>query len=368
MINEQLILKALSTVIDPDLKKDLVSLGMIKNLEIRENKVKFVLELTTPACPLKNYLKESCINAIKTLVSEDIEVELEFGSKVSRGAKNNFDENSLISGVKNIIAVVSGKGGVGKSTISANLAAGLAKQGAKVGILDADIYGPSIPMMFGIEGQSPAVIEKDGRQIMEPILAYGVKVMSIGFFVSPDASLMWRGPMAANYLKQLILDTNWGDLDYLIFDMPPGTGDMHLTLVQTVSVSGSVVVSTPQEIALADARKAISMFADKNIDVPILGVVENMSYFIPNDAPDKKYYIFGKEGTKRLAEKHNLKLLGEIPIYAEICSSGDHGLPAVIGSNETLINSFDEFCSKTAQSLAIRNAELQPTKIVEIKS
>jgi ATP-binding protein involved in chromosome partitioning len=247
MITKENILQALSSVIDPDLKKDLVSLGMIQNMEIDGNKVQFSLVLTTPACPLKNYLKESCENAIKTHVSENAEIIIDVTSKVSFNARNHTDETSNLQGVKNIIAVVSGKGGVGKSTIAANLAVGLAMEGAKVGLIDGDIYGPSVPMMFGVEGQSPGVTQEGDKQLIHPLLAHGVKLISIGLFVAPEASLMWRGPMASNFLKQLITDTQWGELDYLIFDMPPGTGDMHLTLVQTVPVTGVVIVSTPKK-------------------------------------------------------------------------------------------------------------------------
>jgi len=365
MFNEQDILKALSTVIDPDLKKDLVSLGMIKNILLNDNNLSFTIVLTTPACPLKNYLKDSCINALHTLLSKELKVEVNFESKVTRGFKNNIDESSLLFNVNNIIAVASGKGGVGKSTVSVNLAVGLAKEGAKVGIIDADIYGPSIPKMLGLENATPQIIEQNEKQIIEPLFAHGIKVMSIGFFVSPEASLNWRGPMASNYLKQLILDTNWGNLDYLIVDLPPGTGDIHLTLVQTVSVNGIVVVSTPQEIALADAKKAIAMFTDKKIEIPILGLVENMSYFVPNDNENSKYYIFGKEGVKKLAETYKLNLLGEVPIFEDICTMSDSGIPAVLSNNNKLVEVYENICSKTAQALAIRNAKLKQSKIVE---
>jgi ATP-binding protein involved in chromosome partitioning len=368
MFTEQDILKSLSTVIDPDLKKDLVSLGMIENLEISGNQVKFHLVLTTPACPLKNFLTESCINAIHEQVSSDLQVEIQTTSKVTMRNRNTGPESENLNGVRNIIAVVSGKGGVGKSTVAANLAVGLAADGARVGLIDGDIYGPSMPIMLGLEGQTPEVIEQGDRQLIQPLIAFGVKVVSMGFFVSPDASLMWRGPMASNYLKQLITDTQWGELDYLIFDMPPGTGDMHLTLVQTVPVTGAVIVSTPQKVALADARKAVSMLKDLKIQIPVLGFVENMAYFSPPEYPDKKYYLFGKEGTKQLAEELHLSLLGEIPLFEEICISGDKGIPAVLGENRTIAESFLSFCRSTAQAISIRNASAPPTNKVEIKS
>lgn len=367
-MNKELVLQALSSVIDPDLKKDLVSLGMIQNLIITDEKVGFSLVLTTPACPLKTYLRDSCVEAIQKQFGKHVQVDIDITSKVTQHKIDKKENVKNLSEVKNIIAVVSGKGGVGKSTIAANLAVGLAMEGASVGLLDGDIYGPSAPLMFGLQGQTPIVNELEGRQVIEPLVSYGVKVMSIGFFVAPDASLMWRGPMASNYLKQLITDTNWGNLDYLIFDMPPGTGDMHLTLVQTVPVTGAVVVSTPQQVALADARKAVSMFADKNIQVPILGLVENMSYFTPPELQENKYYIFGKEGTKKLSEELGLPLLGEIPIYEEICQSGDNGRPAVADTDSTVSKAFIQFCQATAQAISVRNANLPPTDTVEMKS
>jgi ATP-binding protein involved in chromosome partitioning len=360
------VLRALTEVIDPDLKKDLVSLGMIKNIIIDKKKLTFDLVLTTPACPLKNYLRESCESAIHKNIAEDIDIHINVTSRVtSRHRENNLKN---LEKVKNIIAIVSGKGGVGKSTVAANLAVGLAKEGARVGLMDGDIYGPSIPIMLGLEGQTPAVTEQGDKQLIEPLMAFGVKVVSIGFFVSPEASLMWRGPLASNYLKQMITDTNWGELDYLIFDMPPGTGDMHLTLVQTVPVTGAVIVSTPQKIALADAQKAVSMFADNKINVPILGMVENMAYFETADVPGKKYYLFGQEGTRKLAELLNVSLLGEIPLVEDICVSGDQGIPAVLGGNPQVSNAFLDFSRKTAQAVSIRNEFGDPTQIVETKS
>lgn len=368
MLTKENILHALSHVIDPDLKKDLVSLGMIQNIEISGNHIRFSLVLTTPSCPLKNYLKESCEKAISEYVSSEAVKEIDVTSKVTMARRNSDGELENLNRVKNIIAVVSGKGGVGKSTVAANLAAGLAMEGASVGLLDSDIYGPSVPIMFGLEGKTPEVFEHGEKQLIEPLVAYGVKVVSLGFFVAPEASLMWRGPMASNYLKQMITDTHWGELDYLIFDMPPGTGDMHLTLVQTVPVTGAVIVSTPQKVALADARKAVSMFADPKINVPILGIVENMSYFTPPELPSNTYYLFGKEGSRRLAEELQLKLLGEIPLYEDICKSGDQGMPAVLGENKTVSASFIDFCRNTAQAISIRNLQTPPTNKVEMQS
>jgi ATP-binding protein involved in chromosome partitioning len=368
MYSVEKVLEALSTVIDPDLKKDLVSLGMIQHVEIAEKQIRFQLVLTTPACPLKNYLLESCEKAIHQHVSPEAQVNIDLTSKVGFRTRNQEGEPENLRQVKNIIAVVSGKGGVGKSTVAASLAVGLALEGASVGLVDADIYGPSIPIMFGLEGKTPEVVDLGDKQLIKPLVAYGVKLVSIGFFVSQDASLMWRGPMASNYLKQMITDTEWGELDYLIFDMPPGTGDMHLTLVQTVPVTGAVIVSTPQKVALADARKAVSMFTDNKINVPVLGIVENMAYFTPPELPDNRYYLFGKEGSRKLAEEMNLKLLGEIPIVEDICLSGDQGIPAVMSTNNIVKNAFLEFCRNTAQALSIRNAIQSPTNKVELKS
>jgi ATP-binding protein involved in chromosome partitioning len=368
MITRDQILNALSHVQDPDLKRDLVSLGMIQNIEIQSNRVSFSLVLTTPACPMKQYLKDACLQAIREHISHEVETVIDVTSKVTMRRTVGDHEMSNLVKVKNIIAIVSGKGGVGKSTVAANLAVGLALEGASTGLIDGDIYGPSVPIMFGVKGELPGVFEENGRQIIEPLVAHGVKLISIGFFVPSEASLMWRGPMASNYLKQMISDTHWGELDYLIFDMPPGTGDMHLTLVQTVPVNGVVIVSTPQQVALEDARKAVSMFSDKNINVPVLGMVENMSWFTPAELPDKKYYLFGKEGTKKLAEETGVPLLGEIPVFEEICVSGDSGTPAVAQHNKKITDIYLNFCRKTAAAVSVRNAMSPPTNKVEIKS
>lgn len=359
------VLRSLSKVIDPDLKRNLVELNMVQNIRIEGSTVKFDLILTTPACPLKDYLVTACREQLKKDLGENIVVEVTVGSRVTKSRTQADTEN--LKNVKNIIAVISGKGGVGKSTIAVNLAVGLSLEGASVGLMDGDIYGPSIPIMMGLEGQKPLAREENGRQIIEPLMAYGVKVMSIGFFVSPDTSLIWRGPMASSYLQQLITSTNWGDLDYLIFDMPPGTGDLHLTLVQTVSVTGVVIVSTPQKVALADARKAVAMMQEAKIQVPVLGFVENMAYFQTSELPGRKFFIFGKEGTKSLAEQLNIPLLGQIPIDEHICAGGDTGIPSVMSNNTIVREAFVNFCRNTAQQLAIRNHQLPPTEKVQIK-
>src|SRR5688572_13798907 len=304
------ILKALSTVDDPDLHRDLVTLGMIKDVKVEPKKVSFTVVLTTPACPLKEKIRQDCEEAIKKVTGNDVAIEINMTSSVT----SLRDNAVLLTGVKNIIAIASGKGGVGKSTVTSNLAVSLAKAGAKVGLIDADIYGPSIPTMFNCEFEQPVVKQVNGRNIIVPIEQYGVKLVSIGFLAPPDSAIVWRGPMASSALKQFFNDVDWGELDYLLIDLPPGTSDIHLTLVQTVPVTGAVIVTTPQKVALADANKGLAMFKQAAINVPVLGVIENMAYFTPEELPDNKYYIFGKDGGKNLSEKHNVPLLGQIPL------------------------------------------------------
>ena len=363
-ITKQQVLDALRHVNDPDLKKDLVSLNMIRNVKIEGSKVSFDLVLTTPACPMKDLMQNDCIEAIQKHIDQEIEVKINLESNVSSRRK---ETEQVLKGVKNIIAVASGKGGVGKSTVSANLAVSLAKTGAKVGLLDADIYGPSMPLMFDLEGAQPMGKDVDGKTKILPIEKYGIKILSIGFFVDPSQALIWRGAMATNALNQLIGDALWGDLDYFIIDLPPGTGDIHLTLVQALPVTGAVIVSTPQEVALADARKAFSMFNQKEINVPILGLVENMSWFTPAELPENKYFIFGKEGGKKLAEESNVVLLGQVPLVQGIRESGDAGNPISLEDGSSVSKAFLNLAQSVAQQVAIRNANLEPTKIVEIK-
>jgi ATP-binding protein involved in chromosome partitioning len=366
MMNKDQIINALKTVHDPDLHKDLISLGMIEDIEIDGNKVSFKLVLTTPACPMKEKMKNDCVAAIQSRVDPYAEVIIDMTSRTTSRRKN---DDTMLKGVKNIIAVVSGKGGVGKSTVSANLAVALSKLGAKVGLLDADIYGPSVPLMFDLVNARPSAREVDGRTILEPIEKYGIKLLSIGFFVDPNKALVWRGPMASNYLTQMLTGGDWGELDYLVIDMPPGTGDIHLTLVQTVPVTGAAIVTTPQEVALADARKAYNMFTTDSIKVPVLGLVENMAWFTPAELPENKYYIFGKEGGKRFAEEIGVPLLGQIPLVQSICESGDSGNPvATLDDSSPVALAFRQLAESVAQQIAIRNANLDPTQIVEIKS
>jgi ATP-binding protein involved in chromosome partitioning len=366
MITQDLILKALKHVIDPDLKKDLVSLNMIDNVKIEGKNVSFTIVLTTPACPLKESFRKACVEAIHKHADKDANVTVNFSSRVT--SKRLNEKEAMMKGVKNIIAVASGKGGVGKSTVAANLAIALSKLGSKVGLIDADIYGPSVPVMFGLEGAKPEIVDAGGEPKMKPVEKYGIKILSIGFFVDTNQALIWRGPMASSALKQLFTDGEWGELDYLVIDMPPGTGDIHLTLVQTVPVTGVAIVSTPQKVALADARKGVSMFRQDVINVPVLGLIENMSFFTPEELPDNKYYIFGKDGCKKLAEELNVPLLGQIPLVQSIRESGDAGSPVTLNENSVVSNAFIELAQKIAQQVAIRNATMEPTKKLEIQN
>lgn len=357
------VLKALSTVDDPDLKKDLVTLNMIKDVEVFSDTIKFTVVLTTPACPLKELIRNNCTEAIHKHLDESLAVEIHMTSNVT----STRNEGPLLPKVKNIIAISSGKGGVGKSTVTANLAVALKNAGAKVGIIDADISGPSIPTMFNCEGEQPQVKQVDGKNLIIPLEQYGVKLISIGFLTPSDNAVVWRGPMASSALKQFIGDTDWGELDYLLIDLPPGTSDIHLTLVQTVPVTGAVVVTTPQKVAIADARKGLAMFKQPQINVPILGIIENMAYFTPEELPDNKYYIFGKDGGLNLAEKHDVPFLGQIPLVQAIRESGDSGLPVVMKDDITS-NSFNELAEALARQIAIRNANIEKTKKVEMNA
>ncbi|MCG8306726.1 MAG: Mrp/NBP35 family ATP-binding protein [Cytophagales bacterium] len=362
VIKKEDVLKALSNVMDPDLGKDLVSLGMIRDLEITEAKIRFSVVLTTPACPLKEMLRNDCLKAVETLGAEGLEIEINMTSSVTSSRTESLP---LLPTVKNLIAVASGKGGVGKSTVTSNLAVALAKTGASVGIIDADIFGPSMPTMFGCEHDQPSVKKVEGKNWIIPIEKYGVKLISIGFLSHGDNAIVWRGPMASSALKQFISDTDWGDLDYLLFDLPPGTSDIHLTLVQTIPVTGAIVVTTPQKVALADAKKGVSMFQQPQINVPVLGIVENMAYFTPEELPDNKYYIFGKNGGKQLAAQSKIAFLGEIPIVQSIRESGDEGEPVVL-KDGLVAHAFMTLAQNLAQRVAIRNATHGKTKVVEV--
>jgi ATP-binding protein involved in chromosome partitioning len=363
-ITRDAVIDALKTVQDPDLKQDLVSLNMISDLQVEYNNVSFTVVLTTPACPLKEIIRNSCVDAIRNMVSEEATIDIKMTSNVTSGRP---DKAPLLPEVKNIIAVASGKGGVGKSTISANLAVSLAKAGASVGLIDADIFGPSIPTMFNCVHEQPALVSKGEKNLIVPIEQYGVKLLSIGFLTPEDSAVIWRGPMASSALKQFISDADWGALDYLIVDLPPGTSDIHLTLVQSVPVTGAIIVTTPQKVALADASKGLAMFKQANINVPVLGIVENMAYFIPPDSPEHKYFIFGQDGGKRFAEKHKVPLLAQIPIEESVRSSGDDGYPVALKAGATS-TAFQTLSENLAREIAIRNAQLPRTKRVEMKT
>lgn len=361
-ITKEIILDALRTVDDPDLKKDLVTLNMIRELTVEGNKVSFTVMLTTPSCPLKEVLKKNADAAVRKVVPADTLIEIKMDANVtSIRAKEN-----VLPGVKNIIAVASGKGGVGKSTVAANLALGLAQTGSRVGLLDADIHGPSVPIMLNIKGMKPAVKVQNGKHVMIPIEQYGIKALSIGLLVDDKQAVVWRGPMVSSTLRQFISDCDWGDLDYLIVDLPPGTGDIHLTLVQQVPLTGAVIVTTPQDVALSDAKKGAGMFNINPINVPILGVIENMAYFTPEELPNNKYYIFGKGGGKKLADEFNVPLLGEVPIVQSIREAGDNGRPAVLEENSIVGAIFRDLAQTLARKVAIRNANFAPTRPVEI--
>jgi ATP-binding protein involved in chromosome partitioning len=353
MITKDKILDALRHVIDPDLKKDIVTLKMIDGIQIEGKKVSFKFTLTTPACPLKNQLQKACIDAVHKFVDNDLEVNVEMTSKVT---SFRTESENILKDVKNIIAVGSGKGGVGKSTVAVNLAISLAKTGARVGLIDADIYGPSVPLMFGMLHERPYTVEKNGKTIIIPLEKYGIKLLSIGFFVDQSKALIWRGPMASMAIKQLFTDADWGALDYMVVDLPPGTGDIALTLVQDFPLTGAIVVSTPQQVALADVRKAADMFTNEKIRIPLLGIVENMSYFITSELPDKKFYIFGKDGGKKFAEEIDIPFLGQIPIVPAITESGDKGNPIATDDKSLTAMAFDEIARKVAQQVAIHNA------------
>ncbi|MEO7983867.1 MAG: Mrp/NBP35 family ATP-binding protein [Bacteroidota bacterium] len=361
-MTKEKILEALSNVQEPDLGKDLVTLNMIKDIEINGNDVSFTIVLTTPACPMKDLMGNASTNAIKLLVNKDANVKVNFTANTTT---KRTDPGTILPNVKNIIAVVSGKGGVGKSTVAANLALALSQGGAKVGLMDADIYGPSVPIMFGVRGERPMMMDIEGKGMIAPLERYGLKLISIGLLVDEKNAVVWRGPMASSAIKQFVTDVYWGDLDYLVVDMPPGTGDIHLTLMQTVPVTGAVIVTTPQDVALADARKGIAMFGQAQLNVPVIGLVENMSYFTPTELPDNKYYIFGKDGGKRLANEYDIPFLGQIPLVQSIREGGDAGVPVMMGDDAITKSAFEGFAAHVVRSISMRNANISSEKIAE---
>ena len=359
----KLILDALATVRYPGTGKNLVEAEMVAdNLRIDGMAVSFSLIFEKPTDPFMKSMLKAAETAIHTYVSPDVQVTITTESKQAARP----EVGKLLPQVKNIIGISSGKGGVGKSTVSANLAVALAKLGYKVGLLDADIFGPSMPKMFQVEDARPYAEKIDGRDLIIPVEKYGVKLLSIGFFVDPDQATLWRGGMASNALKQLIGDADWGDLDYFLIDLPPGTSDIHLTVVQTLAMTGAIVVSTPPAVALADARNGINMFTNDTVNVPILGLVENMACFTPAELPENKYYIFGKEGAKKLAEEMNVPLLGQIPIVQSICEGGDNGTPVALDEDTVTGRAFLSLAASVVRQVDRRNVEMAPTKIVEM--
>lgn len=363
-IYPKLIMDALATVRYPGNGKNLVEAEMIEDdLRIDGMKVSFSIIFDKPTDPFRKSVVRAAETAIHTYVDKDVEVTIGIKSRMELPE----EPDKLLPGVKNIIAVSSGKGGVGKSTVTANLAVALAKMGYKVGLLDADIFGPSMPKMFEVEDARPYAENVNGRDMIIPIEKYGVKLLSIGFFVNPDQATLWRGGMACNALKQLIGEALWGDLDYFILDTPPGTGDIHLTLIQSLGITGAVIVSTPQEVALADARKGINMYQNEKVNVPILGLVENMAWFTPAELPENRYYIFGKEGCRRLAEEMNVPLLGQIPLVQGICDSGDSGKPAVLDPQSPAGKAFMMMAAKVVTQVDKRNMEMSATQPVKME-
>ncbi len=358
------ILKALETITIAGEGKNMVESGAVKNVITFGDEVVVDLILSTPAMHIKKRAEDD----IKKLIHEQFSADAVVKVNIKVEAKENPNEikGKSIPGISNVIAVASGKGGVGKSTITANLAVSLAKMGFKVGVLDADIYGPSMPIMFDVENEKPISIEVDGKSKMKPIESYEIKLLSIGFFTSPSQAVIWRGPMAAKALNQMIFDADWGELDFMLIDLPPGTGDIHLSIMQSMPITGAVIVSTPQAVALADARKGISMFLSDSINVPVLGVIENMAYFTPEELPDNKYYIFGKEGAKNLAEDLQVPFLGEVPLVQSIREAGDYGRPAALQTASPLENIFEEIARNVVQETVKRNENLAPTEAIKI--
>jgi ATP-binding protein involved in chromosome partitioning len=360
------ILKALETITVAGEGKNMVESGAIANVLTFGDEVVIELVLHVPALHIRKRAEDDIKKTILELVSPDAKIKINVKVEAPQGTQNNEIKGNSIPGIKNIVAVASGKGGVGKSTITANLAVTLSKMGFSVGILDADIYGPSMPIMFDVESAKPLSVEVDGKSKMKPIESYDVKILSIGFFTSPSQAVIWRGPMAAKALNQMIFDAEWGELDFLLIDLPPGTGDIHLSIVQALPITGVVVVSTPQAVALADAKKGVSMFMSEAINVPVLGIIENMAYFIPEELPENKYYIFGKEGAKNLAEDLQVPFLGEVPIVQSIREAGDFGRPAALQTGSVIETVFENITRDVVQEVVNRNKNLPATEAVKI--
>lgn len=366
-IDKKNILKALETVTITGEEKNIIDSGAVQNVITFADEVVVDLKIATPAMHIKKRTEEDIISVIKEKVDKDAQVKVNIKVEAPPKKQNpNLIKGKPIPGIQNIIAIASGKGGVGKSTITANLAVTLVKMGFKVGVLDADIYGPSIPIMFDVVKERPLSVTVNGKSKMKPVESFGVKILSIGFFTQPDQAVIWRGPMASKALNQLLFDAEWGELDFMLIDLPPGTGDIHLSIMQALPITGAVIVSTPQTVALADARKGVSMFQQENISVPVLGIIENMSYFTPEELPDKKYYIFGKEGAKNLAEDLKIRFLGEIPLVQSIRESGDSGRPAALQTATPLEEVFEMLTKSVVEETVRRNDDLPPTEAIKI--
>jgi len=356
------IFDALKSVLEPDLGKDIITLGLVSDVKFSENSISFSVQMKNAAMHARKRMEDACAFAVERKFGKGITVKVNV-----QALKKSEAAQSILPNVKNTIAIVSGKGGVGKSTIAANTAVGLAKKGFKVGIVDADIYGPSVPMMFDVLHYKPLSRQINNKQYIVPAENYGVKILSIGFFAELDQAVVWRGPMAVKALKQLIFDADWGELDYLIIDTPPGTGDVHLSIVQSLPLTGAVVVTTPQSVSLADAKKAIAMFKMDNINVPIIGLVENMSWFTPKDHSEEKYFIFGENGGENLSKSLDISLLGKIPLVESIRQSGDAGRPAVLQQETVVEKYYDDLCDELMKNIDQRNANLDGTKVVEVE-
>lgn len=362
-LNKKDILEALETITVAGEGKNMVESGAIQNVVILGDEVVVDVKLNNPALHVRKRVEVDILKTIHEKVYEKAKIKVNI--KVEAPEKNEI-KGQPIPGIQNIIAVSSGKGGVGKSTVTANLAVTLAEMGFKVGVLDADIYGPSMPIMFDVERSKPVSVQVNGRSKMKPITSYGVELLSIGFFTAPDQAVIWRGPMASKALNQMIFDADWGELDFLLIDLPPGTGDIHLSIMQALPVTGAVVVSTPQAVALTDAKKGVSMFTSESINVPVLGIIENMAYFTPAELPDNKYYIFGQEGAKNLAADLQVPFLGEVPLVQSIREAGDYGRPAALQGNSPVANAFVEIARNIAEEVVQRNENLPPTEAIKI--
>ena len=366
MITKESVVEVLKTLTSPGSGEDLITSGSVSNIQIFGDQIDIDLKINNPSLQARKKLEVEILKAIHSKIDIKAKIKTNITVDNTKPSNSHIIKGQPILGIDSIIAIASGKGGVGKSTVTANIAVTLAKMGLKVGVLDADIYGPSMPIMFDLEGERPIAKEVNGKSKMQPLESYGVKVLSIGFFTKPDQAVIWRGPMASKALNQLIFDAAWGKLDFLLIDLPPGTGDIHLSIVQSLPITGAVVVSTPQQIALADARKGIAMFQQETIQIPVLGIIENMAYFTPDELPDSKYYIFGKDGAKALSESKNIPFLGSLPLVQSVREASDYGRPAALQEESSIAESFISVTQELARQVIKRNKNLPPTKAVEI--